>query len=216
MDTPSSFRYNNNNNGMSKQEIISKHFETYIDPVVSDLEVMIQHEKGLNAPIVLVVFSLIDALGRCLYGSDTSSGVSLFLRGYMVRIDGRYSQHSEILEKVFRNGLAHTGVPYPGGGVARDREDIHLTIKTTLEGACIIVDADTFFDHFKKSVELYKEDLLTNEDVYNKFTRWLDWLRDNPPEEIGDYLRSKNYNTYHTASVAGATPCMYPMDKLES
>lgn len=197
------------------KKLVEEHFLIYVDPIIKDLDYMIKIKDRLNAPIVLVVFSLIDALGKCIYGRDTNQGISLFLRGYMVKVDGRYSQHAVVLEKVFRNGLAHTGVPYPGGGVARNREDIHLTIKTTREGACIVVDADTFYKHFKKAMELYKKDLLSKEDRYNKFRDWIDWLRENPPEEIGNYLREQNLQASWTPEITGATPFFYPIDQLE-
>lgn len=129
----------------------------YIRKDLESIKSYVPHKSGepgnVNFPIALCVLSYIEYLGGFLTGLDFSYAKNVSI--YLTKCFKNGNNYDvEILEEIFRNGLAHDY--FARGGVGRDgiRPALYRGWKNE-----VILDADTLLDDFLASLDKFGEQL---------------------------------------------------------
>src|SRR5258708_6776031 len=152
--------------------------------------------------VIVLVFTLIEYLGRLRYGNSTGKDgardATKWVREYMGRSNSRYSEIGGLLIDMFRNGTVHVRIPKQylltlnsGFGweiVKNERQSDHLKLKG---GRTLVISLNQLVTDLEKAIDLYWEELNALDDIEQIFLDTYYALR--TPVMINDLIEKKEY-----------------------
>lgn len=139
-----------------------------------------QQTIGGYFAIVVIVFTLIEYLGRLRYGNQTRKNgtrdATKWMRKYMGKCNNRYVDISGLLVDMFRHGTVHIREPQQylyavnlgfGWKLTKneDQQD-HLKI---LKGKYLVISLNQLVQDLEKAIDLYWDDLNNSDQIEEIF-----------------------------------------------
>lgn len=129
---------------------------------ISRIRTVIPGEGNANLPLAMCIVIYMDHLGSYLLG--TYAGLETNIRAFLTCFKNPLGYPPELLNDLFRNGLAHDY--FARGGISRDGTRPPMI---NVSGKGVILDADTLLVDFFESLDVFKTKL-TEENFEKRFT----------------------------------------------